>query len=1189
MSVESSSMDLSDPATPDTSLDLSSTANRRKSGRAIQKPVLLNKDPNIPQVVTRNSGKRKRADPPAQDMADSSDAESTDEASDDESDPDEEELKERRRKAPRPKKAPSKSVAKKPRTGPALTANLAVRPAVNGTKKAARPKQPRARPARNVEDDGTGLYCLWMHCARLGPSANNVIAEVFSEGHTLEAVAADWIGRWGQNNAEAMCDMINFVIKCTGCDSRVDVHDIEDQDNVPSKLGDIQEEYQALKPTDYPLISRAKGNAFFRSTLSGFFATLISTCHAAGLLYSDLAILENIEVWVHTMSSSTLRPFRHTATVVALTIGSTLCTVAAEIAENAAKTMRQKEGEQKKKSVNKERVKALEAKIGEGGRRRNQVLDSMKFLLDAVFIHRYRDVDPKIRLECVTALGTWITTLPDVYFDGMHLRYLGWLLSDISTPTRAEVVKQLVRLFKNRDNAPRLRTFTEKFRSRIVEMAVRDSEVGIRAATVELLDMIRKTGLLEPDDIDVVGRLIFDTEPRVRKAVAGFFAENINDLYETTLEDFGGEEGLADILGEEVEDDFDAPRSSWLKLKCVAEALQSYDAEDDEQDPRLREAGGGGGLIASGVDSRYAMAARTIYEGISVAKEWEVLAGYLLYDLSGTDHPSEGADATLESRCKLNEKEAILLLEILNVAVKTRLSEAVEAETDKRGHKTKALKEESRDIQERTALHLAKVLPQLLKKFGSNPSTASAVLRLGQVLNLEIFQELRQDSTTYASLLDDINKQFLTHTDHGVLVEASTTLLHARGFEDLGEVTESKVQELWDDTVSTLRAFMGSRSDDNISGLCNTVRRIANLASISDCVAVLDAEGGSASKRKASPQATASPLSLLMELIRDPELDNGAGEEADEILISATKAVLFYYMWTVRSLQIAIPSGTAIPKFPEFALFAQSLETLVDNRPALSPVRLAAVGTLLDLYTLFATFRHVRTPPDLQNADDIQTLIQHIPTSAESLILSTYTALEKAFAKKSHRTLEAAPDDDLASDPEDSSDDEEGEEGSHAQQETLMAEKRLCELTGKMVLAIVGHISDQEGPNKGKIKERLLRNKLKMGSNFKEVVAYLDGPKPTGRKSAPAKRGGKKVVPAVKIDGNDGEEASEGEEEGEGEGGERQVEEGGEEDLRERELVEDRIVDADDESAGGEEQHTRAGADEVEDDDIMGD
>ena len=159
MPVTSSSMDLSDPETPDTSLDMTSTNNRTKSGRAIRKPVLLNKDPNIPQVSVGNSAKRKRVDVPVQDLVDSSDPESEDEASDNESDPDEEELKERRRKASKTKKAPAKSIAKKPRTGPGLTTSLAVRPATNGVKKNAKTKQARAHPVKNVQGDATGLYC----------------------------------------------------------------------------------------------------------------------------------------------------------------------------------------------------------------------------------------------------------------------------------------------------------------------------------------------------------------------------------------------------------------------------------------------------------------------------------------------------------------------------------------------------------------------------------------------------------------------------------------------------------------------------------------------------------------------------------------------------------------------------------------------------------------------------------------------------------------------------------------------------------------------------------------------------------------------------------------------------------------------------------------------------------------------
>lgn len=157
MTADSSSMESSDPATPDTSVDLNSTANRRKSGRARQKPVLLNKDPNIPQVSSSSSGKRKRADARAEEVGEPTDTEEED-SRNDESDPDEEELKEKRRKTRRSKKTSNKPAAKKPKTGPTLTTNLAVRPAVNGAKKSTKPKQPRARPIKKIADAGTGLF-----------------------------------------------------------------------------------------------------------------------------------------------------------------------------------------------------------------------------------------------------------------------------------------------------------------------------------------------------------------------------------------------------------------------------------------------------------------------------------------------------------------------------------------------------------------------------------------------------------------------------------------------------------------------------------------------------------------------------------------------------------------------------------------------------------------------------------------------------------------------------------------------------------------------------------------------------------------------------------------------------------------------------------------------------------------------
>ena len=94
---------------------------------------------------------------------------------------------------------------------------LAVRPATNGFKKPAPPKKSRVRPNAAVMQEESGLYGtstrLW-NSLRLTKA---LVAEVFSNVHTMDAVAADWIARYQQHNANAMCELINFVLRCTGC------------------------------------------------------------------------------------------------------------------------------------------------------------------------------------------------------------------------------------------------------------------------------------------------------------------------------------------------------------------------------------------------------------------------------------------------------------------------------------------------------------------------------------------------------------------------------------------------------------------------------------------------------------------------------------------------------------------------------------------------------------------------------------------------------------------------------------------------------------------------------------------------------------------------------------------------------------------------------------------------------------
>lgn len=910
-------------------------------------------------------------------------------------------------------------------------------------------------------------------------------------------------------------------------------------------------------------------------------------------MYEEIALIENIHLWVATMSSSTTRPFRHTATVIALAITGAMCIVAHSELNIAAQTLRQLEAEKKKKSANRARLADFQKKVTTGEKNKEVLENQIMDFFNTVYVHRYRDIDPKIRTACVEALGDWIITLPSVFFEGTFLRYMGWMLSDTHSTMRQEVIKQLTRIMKNPGNAGFMRHFIERFRPRLVEMATRDSEPAVRAAAVDLMDLIRQAGMLEPDDIDVIGKLIFDSEPRVRKAVVGFFAESIKDLYEVKVEELGGEEALEETLTVEDEEDFDTPRAGWLRLKTLAEILTSYDSEDQQEDPS--QIGATEFLNVSGKVSRFTLAAEALYEKVPDLKDWEMLAGYLLFDHSARASSNE-MEGALKAAFKPTEKEEVIMLEILNAVVKLSLAQVDDADKAKEKSKKKPAKLETLEAKQTTARRLATLIPRLLKKYGANPDTAKIVLRLEHVLNLGVFQELRQDSTTYAKLLDEISAQFNAHADKGVLSEASAAFLHARGYEELEEVTENKIQSLWEDITNTLRklyksgviSVRGSFRNKALHDLSNNLARLEELSSISNSVEPLEAE-----PRKNDLQ----PINILLDVVARGVLETPADEAVDaledQVALSAIRSSMFYFMWKTRALIESMSSGEEITDLDIDQLkerqdtFTTNLIAAFSSRATLDPVRLTGTGTLLDLYVLFARLRPTRkskskkdqaaTDADSSNPY-LQSVVKEIIPEVQTELTLVFDALEKQYAKRSKKKLAEPGNDEAPEDIDSEPDDDEEEEATASERhnETLKAEHQLCELTGKLVLGIIAQVIDASGPSKGKLRSRIQRNRQRLGASFKDVVAYLDDPKSKSKKGHKSKT---QQAADVSKQAAKSTELVEEQEEEEDPFADVEPEEGTTEDLRRRELLDEQPPSSveDEEAGDGEEDDNMLG------------
>jgi cohesin complex subunit SA-1/2 len=1201
-------------------------STRRKSGRVHRRPDMFAEEEHAGSILTNGSAKRKRISIiTAEDVEDD---EETSEDEEDDSEPDEEEVREKRRnqrKRPKTSKpAPKRSQAKPSTTLAIRSANVPSRPA----SKSAKIQKARARQSQVNKE---GLY-----------------AEVFGRGQTAEEAANTWLSSVRKDNVVAIRDLVNFIFESIGCDVKIASSDVEDIDNVPSKLSDVlEEQYSHGQSAEYPLVSKSRQFAEFKTVLVDFFKAVIQALHDSSILYDQLAVYDNIHVWVATMTGAKYRPFRHTATVISLAMCSALCTLPADIQKRAADYKRQLAAEKKKRSSNKARLASVQEEL-KAEEKKLEIIDALlRDAFDTVYVHRYRDVDEKVRVECVAALGGWIDKYSTMFLEGQYLRYLGWVMSDPNSATRLEVIRQVKKLFSDK-NVAALRAFTERFRSRMVEMGARDADVSVRVESVDLLDRLRLHELLEPDDIDTVGRLIFDAEPRVRKAVGKFFVASIDDLYNTLTEDWDNDQYNDALPPMDEADDLMAASQSWVKFKCLAQTLTSYDARSESaESPETNVR-----TLASTDDaeSRYMLATQSLYPHFKDLEHWESLAAYLLYDHSSISADSEDDDIAqaVQGTYKLNDGEETVLLDVLYYSVKMYLTSVLDLARDKKG-RTNATQDNIKQKQETAAHNLSTIVPQLLSRYGSTPQAAASILRLEQLLDADLISDLQGGEATYSGLLDDIDKQFSSHSDRKVLAEASRALRVARTFEQSKDAATTKVQEMWTEVIANLQRLLkgrtlntrGSLEYNIMKELVNICVRTANLAGVSDCSSILEQSfpQSKKGKTKAGSWESGTVLELFLKLVArgipDDDTTDGINELEDQISVAVITTLSFYFRWKVVALKQAVEANDArslsTPRIVGLGVkrssFVEALTPVITNRLPLDPVRFNAVLTTLDVFTLFATTKHLQPKPGKGELDEdvavnVASLTAKIPETLLAEFLITFERAEKTFARRTRRKLtdskkksgsdrrarttdieeptqeeiekppEDSDDEDNASDNASDSEDDGAEDlaGSRdaKKQAALVAEQSLCEVSSKLVLALIAGVL--EDPKF--VRERLMLNRGKLGKSYAGVVAYLDekkekkakvdGKQTGGAGAAKGKAKSKDIITEEMeleedriVDGDD--------EDGEGDGRRDEVE---------REIVEEELAEAElaeNENESADENEGLLKVDDEDDDEVMGD
>lgn len=401
---------------------------------------------------------------------------------------------------------------------------------------------------------------------------------------------------------------------------------------------------------------------------------------------------------------------------------------------------------------------------------------------------------------------------------------------------RLAAVSALAELYKMEDYIASMQHFTERFKARIVEMAVSEAELSVRCAAIHVLGTIDSQGLLEDDQRDEVGRLVFDDEQRVRRAASSFFGallEEALSFEKAQLQSFGlgdGNEGLTAAQRKEKEE----LHTKRMRLRCFAGLLLNYDIQtaERESEPSQDAASIGGSqsqrteregsvassqsrsirgkrldrkgknkasdpdktmqlaaLLSHSAKDRITLAVEAMWHEIKLLHDWQDILEYVLLDHSngrnglsrGTTPaaptaPEGDSGEQVPEEIQLDEEEEIVMLSVLFAAISTAR------------HRASLLpvkdKAEAEALNSDITRALIKHLPRLFSKHQSDVARSAIILLLPQQMQLELYLDTRQLSL-YETLWADVTKQFVSTNNVFVLERAMETIQHLKSVNAL--------------------------------------------------------------------------------------------------------------------------------------------------------------------------------------------------------------------------------------------------------------------------------------------------------------------------------------------------------------------------------------------------------------------
>lgn len=420
-----------------------------------------------------------------------------------------------------------------------------------------------------------------------------------SEDLSIDELLRDSLEGYNQDRDHFLQEFINLLLCCCGTIARLEVHDVHSNESSNETIGELQLLFQKQKVHEFHLLiskdSRKKSKyPPLYANFVEFMFKLMEVANDLQLLYVESQdddsnigtgpLIIDLLTWLSPLSVCKIRSLRYVATLALYLFQDFLTDHVVDLDKNyLSKLSKQLSVENKKKRPNGKTVEKLESTITEIQSSKMVTQGIIDNIIKLCFVHRFKDVDETIRCESMVHLASWIKSFPEYFLKVTFLKYFGWLLSDSSVTVRLQVLKilpQLITQHHNRavDNSA-IRQFFERFKERILQIALKDSSLEVRLNAVQVLVDVASLGYLEDTEILSISSLIFeDNEIKVSShgkssrylaSVAKFFA----CITEEKFQEFTNNRTLPKVL-------FDIKTSSMIKIgifmNLLNESLKEY-------------------------------------------------------------------------------------------------------------------------------------------------------------------------------------------------------------------------------------------------------------------------------------------------------------------------------------------------------------------------------------------------------------------------------------------------------------------------------------------------------------------------------------------------------------------------------------------------------------------------------------